>query len=42
LERNWKRLKGEDKTRKRDEPTSFSRSRNFEGGGNVRYTKLGY
>jgi len=29
LERNWKRWKGEDKTR--DEPTSSSRSRNLEG-----------
>ena len=24
LERNWKKWKGEDKMRKRDEPTSFS------------------
>ena len=32
LERSWKRWKGEDKTRREDEPTSSSRSRNLEGG----------
>ena len=30
--RNWKRWKREDKTRKKDEPTSFYGSRNLEGG----------
>ena len=30
LERNWKKWKGEYKTRKRDELTNFSRSRNLE------------
>ena len=31
LERNQKKWKREDKTRKRDEPISSSRSRNLEG-----------
>ena len=32
LERNWKRWKREDKTKKKEEPISSSRSRNLEGG----------
>jgi len=31
LERNWRRWKREDNIGKKDEPTSFSRSRNLEG-----------
>ena len=32
LERNWKKWKGEDKTRKGDKPTNSSKRRNLEGG----------
>jgi len=32
LERNWQNWKGKDKTMWGEEPTSFSRSRNLEGG----------
>ena len=42
LEKNWQSWKGKDKMKKKDKPTSFYRSRNLEGGGNVRYVKLGY
>jgi len=31
LKRNWRWWKREDKTKKKDEPTSISRSRNLEG-----------
>ena len=32
LKKNWRRWKGEDKTKKKDELTNSSRSRNLEGG----------